>query len=270
MALKRPYRLRPIHRKMAFETFERSIPWRAGWKREYYGGSAHVRPSYATCIFELELELGSRVEATGVEIRPVRPFDGPELLAAFLDAFRYAPDYCGYPMAAYRKAARDYFEGFFGEKRGEWCPNASCVALDGDRIAAAALVKIRGDGPLLDCLFSRPDRFRNGLATAAATFAVNRLASAGHRTLKSCASLANESSNAWHARFGFVELPNWMTAQSRYLNALRELERRKKWGRITLAEEAAAAVEIAALEHEYDRIRAIKEIDFKKAMPLLD
>ena len=268
MILKRPYRLRPIHRKMAFETFERTIPWRAGWKREYYGGSAHVRPSYATCVFEHE--LGARVEIPSVEIRPVRPEDRPELLDSFLDAFRYAPDYCGYPMVAYRKAARDYFEGFFGGNRGEWCPNASCVALHGDRIAAAVLVKIRGDGPLLDCLYSRPDRFRKGLATAAATFGVNRLVAAGHRTLKSCASLANEPSNAWHARFGFVELPNWMTAQSRYFNALRELERRKNWGSITPGEEAAAAVEIRTFEREYDRITAIEEIDFKKAMPLLD
>ena len=268
MAPKRPYRLRPIHRKMAFETFERTIPWRAGWKREYYGGSAHVRPSYATCIFELE--LGARVESTAVEIRPIRPDDRPELLGAFLDAFRYAPDYCGYPMVAYRKAAREYFDGFFGGKRGEWCPNASCVALDGDRIAAAALVKIRHNGPLLDCLFSRPDRFRNGLATAAATFAVNRLVLGRQRTLKSCASLANEASSAWHARFGFAELPNWMTAQSRYFNALRELERCKKWGRITPAEEATAEVKLGTFKREYDRITAIKEIDFQKAMPLLD
>ncbi len=268
MAPKRPYRLRPIHRKMSFETFERTVPWRAGWKREYYGGSAHVRPSYATCIFELE--LGARVETPAVDIRPVRPDDRPELLDAFLDAFRYAPDYCGYPMAAYRKAARDYFEGFFGGKRGEWCPLASCVALVGDRIAAAALVKIRDHGPLLDCLYSRPEQFREGLGTAVATFAVNRLVAAGHRTLRSCASLANEASNAWHTRFGFVELPNWMTAQSRYFNALRELERRKKWGRITLAEEAAATVELGTFQREYDRTTAIKEIDFQKAMPLLD
>ena len=268
MAPKRPYRLRPIHRKMAFETFERTIPWCAGWKREYYGGSAHVRPSHTVCVFELELK--SRDEIPDVEIRPVRPEDRLELLDSFLDAFRYAPDYCGYPMAAYRIAARDYFDGFFGGKRGEWCPNASCVALVENRIAAAALVKVRVEGPLLDCLYSRPDRFRKGLATAAATFAVNRLLAAGHRTLKSCASLANEPSNAWHTRFGFVELPNWMTAQSRYFNALRELERRKKWDGITPGEEAAAAVEIAMFEREYDRITSIKEIDFKKAMPLLD
>ena len=268
MASKRLDRLRPIHRKMTFETFERTIPWRAGWKREYYGGSAHVRPSYATCVFELELK--PRAEIAGVEMRPVRSDDRPELLDAFLDAFRYAPDYCGYPMVAYRKAARDYFDGFFGGKRGEWCPKSSSVALVGDRIAAAALVKIRGDGPLLDCLYSRPDRFRIGLATAAATFAVNRLVAAGHRTLKSCAALANEASNAWHARFGFVELPNWMTAQSRYFNAQREFERRKKWGLITPAEEIAAEAEIAAFEREHDRIEAIKEIDFKSAMPLLD
>jgi hypothetical protein len=36
------WRLRAIRRKMTFETFERTVPIRPGWKREYYGGMSHV------------------------------------------------------------------------------------------------------------------------------------------------------------------------------------------------------------------------------------
>ena len=40
---------------MSFETFERTIPVRPGWKREYYDGMARVRPSWAQVAFELSL-----------------------------------------------------------------------------------------------------------------------------------------------------------------------------------------------------------------------
>ncbi len=265
---KRPYRLRSLHRKMSPETWERTVPFRAGWKREYYGGAAHVRPSWATCIYELALT--PRPVICEFEIRTVTVEDRPALLEGFIDAFRYAPEYCSHTMSAYRRAARDYFDGFFGDNRGRWSPTASCCAVDGDRILAAALIKERESSPLLDCVYARPDRFRKGLATAVTAFAGNRLVASGERKLKSCALLANDASTAWHSRYGFVELPNWMTAQSRYFNAVWELERLRKWKLIAPEEEVAALAELEIWKREYERIEALKESDFRSAMPMMD
>ncbi|MGL6096583.1 MAG: GNAT family N-acetyltransferase [Fimbriiglobus sp.] len=228
---KQPYRLRPIRRKMSFETFERTVPWRPGWKREYYGGRAHVRPSWSTVTFVLELSEREPVSVPAV--RDVTPADRPELLSAFLDAFRYAPEYCGYPMAAYRKRAREYFDGFFGDARGQPSPTSTLIINDG-RVVAAALVKEDvGRQPLLDCLFVRPDVFRRGLGTAAAAVAVNRLIAAGYRELKSFAMLANVESLAWHEKFGFRERPDLWVAQARCFSTRHELERREKLGDLT-------------------------------------
>ncbi len=267
-ASKRLYRLRSLRRRMPFETFDRTVPWRAGWKREYFGGRAHVRPSWTTCVFELDLT--SRAETPRIAIRPATPQDRPALLDAFLDAFRFGTDYCDYPMAGYRQAAAKYYDAFFGGERGAWSAPASCLAVEGDRVVAAALVKERASGPLLDCVYARPERLRKGLATAVAAFAVNRLVEAGHGKLKSCAQLANAASIAWHTRFGFVELSNWMTPQSRYFNALRELERRREWKLIAPGQEAVALREIEVLEREYERIESLKEADFRAVMPLPD
>ena len=265
---KRPYRLRSLNRKMSAETWDRTVPYRAGWKREYYGGAAHVRPSWATCIYELTLT--QRPVNCEFEIRTVTPEDGPALLASFLDSFRYAPEYCSHTVVAYRQAARKYFDGFFGDSRGRWSPTSSCCAVDGDRILAAALIKERETSPLLDCVYARPDRFRTGLAAAVTAFAENRLVASGARKLKSCALLANDASNAWHVRYGFVELPNWMTAQSRYFNAIWELERRRKWKLITPEEEVVALVDLEVWKREYERIELLKETDFRSALPMMD
>jgi Acetyltransferase (GNAT) family len=225
------WRVRAIRRKMSFETFERTVPVRPGWKREYYGGMARVRPSWTQLTFELG--LAPRPVARNRGLRPVATGDAAELLAAFLDSFRFAPDYAAYPMRTFRAKAAEYVEGFFGDVRGA-CSPASAVLVRGRRIVAAALVKERPPKPpLLDCLFVRPGHFRQGLATAVAARAFNELADAEFTSLRSFSMLANEASIAWHTTFGFRELPDLFVAQARCYSALYERERLEAIGRLT-------------------------------------
>jgi len=162
----------------------------------------------------------------------VSPDDSAELVAAFLDSFRFAPEYADYPMRGFRAKAADFVKGFFGDVRGVWSP-ASTVLVRGGQIAAAALVKDRAPKPpLLDCLFVRPAYFRQGLATAVAARAVNELAAAGFTTLRSFAMLANEASIAWHTAFGFRELPDLFVAQARCFSAMYERKRLAEIGRL--------------------------------------
>lgn len=218
---------------MTFEEFERTIPFRTGWKREYYGGKAHVRPSWPMAVYRLELQFRPALPVEG--LRPITPKDARALLPAFLESFAVAPEYCDYHLKLYRREARNYVDGFFGTTRGE--PSlASHAVFDGRKVLAACLVKKRdGKPPLLDCLLVRPDYFRRGLATAVATAATNHLHASGFKEFISYAKLANEPSLAWHEAFGFREVPSQMAASSRCFNAGYELERLKKLRRLTPA-----------------------------------
>jgi hypothetical protein len=259
------WRHRAIRRKMSFETFQRTIPVRPGWKREYYGGMARVRPSWSQVTFELDVAPRPVPRVRG--LRPVAPGDAAELLAAFLDSFRFAPDYAAYPMRGYRAKAAEYVKGFFGDVRGVWSP-ASAVVVRGGRIAAAALIKDPTPRPpLLDCLFVRPACFRHGLATAVAARAVNELAAAGFTTLRSFSMLANETSIAWHTAFGFRELPDLFVAQARYYSAVYERERLEKIGRLTDAERDRLS---ALAEHWGAEVRRLHDRPFADRHPGLD
>jgi ribosomal protein S18 acetylase RimI-like enzyme len=228
------WRVRAMRRTMSFDRFQRNVPVRPGWKREYFGGMARVRPAWTGVVFELDLIPRPVPRVRG--LRPVVPGDAAELITAFLDSFRFAPDYAAYPMNGFRTKTAEYIDGFFGDARGAWS-SASAVVVREGRIAAAALIKERtSKSPLLDCLFVRPAHFRKGLATAVAARAVNELAVAGFTTVRSYSMLANEASIAWHTAFGFRELPDLFVAQARYFSALYERDRLGKVGRLTEVE----------------------------------
>jgi RimJ/RimL family protein N-acetyltransferase len=237
---------------MSVEEFERTIPNRPGWKREYYDGIARVRPSWMGVRFELDLTPRPAVVIPG--LRTPTPKDADALLDAFVDAFRFAPEYCGNPWPDYRRKAAEFVRGYFGEVRGR--PSAaSAVVADGGTILAAVLVKDRDDRPpLLDCLFTRPARFRTGLATAAATAVVNRLVTEGRRRLVSGAMLANDPSIAWHDRFGFREVPCVWVAQARALTARYEIERLDKLGLLSPVEREQRWAEAERLWAEANRL----------------
>jgi hypothetical protein len=254
--------MRAIRRKMSFETFERTVPVRPGWKREYYDGMARVRPSWTQVTFELS--LAPRPAPRVPELSPLRPDQAPELQAAFLDSFRFAPEYADYPMKDFRKKAAAYVTGFFGDVRGTWSPASTVVNRDG-QIVAAALVKDRaGKPPLLDCLLVRPSCFRQRLATAVATRAVNVLAAAGFATFRSTAMLANEVSLAWHTAFGFRELSDYFVAQSRWACAAHECERLERIGQFTDAERERLT---ALSEHWGAEVQRLGSLPFAQRFP---
>jgi len=216
-------RLRAIHRKMSFAAFER-LPHRLGWKHEYYGGKAHIRPAHLSVTFVLDLTPRTGRRRAGM--RPVAPDDARALEKPFLAAFAQAPEYVGYSAREFRRKATEYIAGFFGEVRGEWSP-ASVVAEVGREIIGAALVKRREQGPLLDCVFVHPWYGRQGWATALVTRAVRALLAEAASKLQSQVHLANEASLAWHQRFGFREVPDFWVASYRARFYAHELERRK-------------------------------------------
>jgi ribosomal protein S18 acetylase RimI-like enzyme len=257
-------RLRPIRRRMSFETFERTIPNRPGWKREYYDGMARVRPSWTRVTYTLS--VAARPQRRVVGLRRVNRHDESALLDAFIDAFRFAPEYCGYPMAKYRSTAAEYVRDFFSDKRGTPSEASRIVVREG-RILAAALVKSRPEDALLDCLFVRPECFRRGLATAVMTAALNQLAKAGIARIVSHAMLANEASLAWHAKFGFAEVPDIWVAQARSFSTRYEIHRLEQIGKLTDSERERLT---AYADHWWEEARRLDELPIEKRYPAME
>jgi hypothetical protein len=243
-------RLRPIRRKMSWAAFDR-LPRRLGWKHEYIDGTAYLRPSWQYVRYTLD--LAPRDPGRQLGVRPVTPQDELALRQPFLEAFALAPEYVGYPMAKFREAAAKYLAGYFGDVRGIASPVSVMAEVRG-AIVGAALVKDRPEGPLLDCIFVRPGHGRKGWATALAAHAVNGLIRRGAALLRSGALLANGASLAWHARFGFREVPNVWVAGARWRYYSYELERHDRLGDLSPAERADLDAEVRFWAAESNRL----------------
>jgi RimJ/RimL family protein N-acetyltransferase len=247
-------RLRAIRRKMSFAAFQR-LPRRVGWKHEYFGGRAYIRPSPVMVTFRLE--LGPRGAIRWPGLRRLRAGDAAALRDPFLAAFATAPEYACRTDGQFREAAVEYLGGFFGAVRGDLSPASVVAEADGE-IVGAALVKRQPRGPLLDCIFVRPEVGRGGLATAMATRVVRSLRKRGESRLTSYAMLANEPSLAWHARFGFREVPDLFVASQRWRCYEYEVERHRELN--DLSEQALAPL-IEAARHWAEESRRLHELE---------
>jgi L-amino acid N-acyltransferase YncA len=259
-------RLRPIHRRMSWTAFQR-LPRRLGWKHEYYDGQAHLTP--ASLVVPFVLDLAPRRVPRRAGIRRVTPADAPALQAPFLAAFALTPEYACYPSSRFARSGAEYLDRFFGNVRGEWSP-VSVVVEDAGRLIGAALVKQRQNGPLLDCLFVRPEHGRQGLATAMVARVVRGLLRRGETRLLSYVILANEPSMAWHQRFGFQEIPSARVACHRWWVYRDELERHRQLGDLTGPELEELERQEAAWAAEAQRLDELERHDYRAANPRFD
>jgi len=251
---------------MAFATFER-MPRRLGWQQEYYDGKAHIEP-YRVFV-PLVLDLRPRKVSRRAGMRSLLPADAPELDSAFLDAFAGAPEYATYPARRFRNTGSDYLERFFGNDEGAWSP-ASLVAAVGRRIVAAAFIKQRPSGPLLDCLLVRAEHQRHGWGTALVARAVTDLCQRGERELHSYALLGNQPSLAWHLRFGFRELADLRVAWRRFWFFRDELDRCRRFGHSQVAEQQVLEEQLAHWAKEAQRLELLAREDWSQAYPRFD
>ena len=231
---------------MSFQEFE-LLPWKPGWKYEYWDGLAHITPRHQVVTVRSEVRP-CHVDSS-CRLRPVFPEDEAELVDTYLAAFENTMDYCDYDSSQIADSARSNVKDFFDGKRGTALP-VSRVALD-ERdavVGAALLIGEEAQPPLLEMLFVTPGRQRGGAATTMVSAASNALHDAGEQFLESRFMQGNEASEAWHGRFGFIELPDLTLAQSRYRAAQHELWRRAR-------PESLAEAERNVLIEEVERFR---------------
>jgi GNAT superfamily N-acetyltransferase len=203
--------MRSRHTNMSLEEF-RLLPRDPGWKYEYFEEMAHITPRAR--VATVRVAVDSRPSESPLPLRGVVASDREGLAAAYVAAFADSAEYCDVPLEGISRSARENIRGFYAGDRGEALPS-SCVAVDeaaGDLaevVAGAALVTRAKDGcPLLDMLFVRPRRQRQGLAAALVSWSLRRLLAEGEATLRSRYLLANEPSRAWHRHFGFTLEPD--------------------------------------------------------------
>ncbi len=243
--------------RMTIEEFH-GLPRRPGWKHEYFGGKAHLRPGHGVAL--TTLRLAARVVGSPHILRPVARRDATALAQAFFVAFQDTVEYCDWKAAAVRDSARECIASYFSGARGSPLP-ASRVAEAQGGVVGAALLVATGDGPLLDMLFVQPEQQRGGLATALVAAAGNDLLAAGWHTLASRYHVANEASRDWHRRFGFEDVPDLHLARMYLQVARHELRRREEFGGLTAEERAALVAERDRWHAEVRRLEAIEQRD---------
>ena len=214
---------------MSPEEFE-NVPWRLGWKHEYYSGKLHMTHSQ-TAVVHFRLSLAPRPDEPAAAIQPIKPEDRAAVLALYRLAFREAPEFADLDRRQFFDLAARNVDRFFAEAVQPWF-DASCLVREERRLLAAAFIVIDEGEPVLQPLFVRPALQRRGWGTRLMNQVVNRLRAAGATHLNSHCHLANSVSEAWHRRFGFEEIPDeWVLAHRArfYLHEQRRRDRLGEW-----------------------------------------
>lgn len=215
---------------MSWEEFER-MPWRFGWKHEYWDGCAHLTPRAESAV------------TACVTQRAVEAADAEDLIECFIETFQEGVEFCDWQAEQFQAHARRNITGYFAGRRG--APHEvsrlatsneaetgaiQTSTVSAQRIIAAALFIQKPDAPVLDLLMVRPGFRRRGIARALIIAAMNDLHARGFENLRSAYVVSNEESAAWHRAFGFSEEPGLHLARLR-----REFFRHEMWRYETLS-----------------------------------
>jgi ribosomal protein S18 acetylase RimI-like enzyme len=148
--------------------------------------------------------MAARVERREVApdpgVRAPRRSDAPAVAALMLDAYRGTIDDDGETP----QETLDLVERLFAGEYGSVLWNVSEVTERDGRIVAAAVCTVFEGRPFLAFLVTAPEWKGRGLARAALTRAINRLAVAGDPLLRLVVTHGNAPAERLYASLGFV------------------------------------------------------------------
>jgi len=246
---------------MTIEEYHR-LPFRPAWKQEYYKGFLVETPRQA--VAHATISIQQRITGSPVPLRQVVAEDEKLLLPSFKEAFEGSFEFCDYSRENFEKAAIESLHRTFGDQEHP-CLQVSHVALgpihsrDANQpIGAALVVQLPDNWVLLDALFVAPEWQRRGIGNAVVAAALNRLHKiGGYCGMVSRYYLGNEASCAWHHRFGFKEVPDFLLARL-YLRAVtQDLTRLRALGKLTPDIEDDLTQQRIRWESEVDRLDSL-------------
>ena len=265
--------MRSAHPRMSWEEYE-LMPWKLGWKHEYWDGRAHITPGpHVICAV---MAVKPHAIQASYTLRPVTVEDRRELTALFFQAFRDTFEFCDWSLENIHDAQTRSIDAFFDGKRGK--PHLSSrVAVrvrsrtkPGSIVGAALIVEPAPERPVLDMLFVSPRTRRRRIASALAGAAMNELRRLGIATLESTYLMGNARSRAWHQKFGFIEEPDLMSAQLYYRYAEHELHRHEKLHHLSESALLEVMRESAYWRREAERLEVVaREQGYELVCPIV-
>ncbi len=235
-----------------------------GWKEEYCDGFAYITPRDHGILMKMPVE--KRKVKTFVEILPVSEANSAELSELFFDSFSESVEFCDISEDQMRKRALKNIDNFFKNKRGiAWLELSRIAVLpeEKNKLVGACLISKYKYGFKNEILFVRPKQQNKGIGTALVSNVLNDLSKIGEKTFWSERHICNEQSAAWHAKFGFVEEPDMMTARFRRSYLRREVWRNESLGNSQKLEKLNFLLEKA--EAEVGKLKIIEKEDFDAA-----
>lgn len=231
--------MRSQHVPMTFEDWDR-MPWRFGWKHEYWDGCAHSTPRHNHVLVNLRVAPRSTSFPPHVALRAVEESDAEALSEMFIETFVDGVEFCDWETESIHEHARRNITNFFAGRRG--APHASsriAVSTDDETTAngeanvvsssvmlAASLLTQKSDAVMLDLLMVRPGHRRRGIADLLVSANLIDLHAHGETVLRSAYHVANAESATWHQSFGFTEEPDLHLARLRQAFYYHEMTRR--------------------------------------------
>jgi GNAT superfamily N-acetyltransferase len=252
----------PFRQEMTFEEYL-NFPRTLGWKHEYYGGALHRSPAWTSVAsFRASLHALSAIEIDrradvdrGLGTLAVRVLvneDHSPLLKLFCECFEQAIEYAGCRSSDIIKYAHKSLDRFFGDSPAAYSDACRVAILHGNIVGASTIAECE-PGAILQPIFVAPAYQRLGLATRLLTVSAKSLLEQGYEELHSRCNLGNEASMAWHAKCGFVEVPEELPAGHRANIYSQEAERQERLNLPTAKEMRALADH---WRNERDRLRS--------------
>ncbi|MGB7416946.1 MAG: GNAT family N-acetyltransferase, partial [Thermosynechococcaceae cyanobacterium] len=164
---------------MTWQEYE-VMPWRLGWKHEYFNGMAHLTPRQQSVLTIVEVNT-RHLSPTPCEIRAVVPADADELKRLFFEVFHDSVEYCDYPKKDIQQSAERCIDAYFESEQASGL-GMSRVAIasqsaSSDLIGAALVIKQEERPPLLRLLCIAAPWQRQGIATRMVATVLNGLCS---------------------------------------------------------------------------------------------
>lgn len=250
---------------MSWEEYE-LMPWRLGWKHEYFNGMAYLTPRQQSVLTVIEVAPRNDTPQP-FKIRPVVPTDAPELKHLFFEVFHDSVEFCNYEERDIQESAQSCIDNYFGAAKGE-PSKVSCVAIspEGELIGTALVIEQPEQHPYLRLLGVSPSWQRHGVATSLMATILNQLVNTPFTQLESRYFLANEASRNWHHRFGFQDQLDLFIARLFYRHAQHELWRQEKLGQLSKKDLAHLAYEVEQWQAEVDRQEVAFEATYTREL----